>query len=94
MTRLKWRSKLTCDGAAPVGSAGRRPATLRHSSKGNGRKKAVARHSKLVSLALAGLRVEVSLAKVRYYSLDTSRGKKLGDRFNVDTQQELQGSQP
>jgi hypothetical protein len=26
MTRLKWRSKLTCDDAAPVGSAGRRPA--------------------------------------------------------------------
>jgi hypothetical protein len=26
MTRLKWRSKLTCDDAAPVGNAGRRPA--------------------------------------------------------------------
>jgi len=31
MTRLKWRSKLTCDDAAPVGGAGRRPAiTRRH----------------------------------------------------------------
>jgi hypothetical protein len=29
MTRLKWRSKLTCDDAAPVGGAGRRPANSR-----------------------------------------------------------------
>jgi hypothetical protein len=31
MTLLKWRSKLTCDGAAPVGGAGRRPANFCHS---------------------------------------------------------------
>src|ERR1700722_18307754 len=32
MTRVKWRSKLTCDDAAPVGGAGRRPAKPGHST--------------------------------------------------------------
>ncbi|HTV96424.1 MAG TPA: tyrosine-type recombinase/integrase [Steroidobacteraceae bacterium] len=37
MTLLKWRSKLTCDDATPVGGAGRRPAKTRHRRRQNDR---------------------------------------------------------
>jgi hypothetical protein len=40
MTCLKWQSKLTFDDAAPVGGAGRRPATKRHSGQRNHIRKA------------------------------------------------------
>ena len=43
MTLLKWRSELTCDGAAPVGGASRRPAKTGHWTSRNRRLEAVIR---------------------------------------------------
>jgi hypothetical protein len=40
MTRLKWRSKLTCKHTAPVGDRGRRPATTGHTHARKARREA------------------------------------------------------
>ena len=45
MTLLNWRSKLTCDDAAPVGGAGRRPANSSQWAQSSRRQKADIRDS-------------------------------------------------